>query len=429
MKNKKSRRNFLHQLAWGGAFAASISSVKAIAQKPPIFSATPKNSPKTKKYWEQIRQAFPLSNHRMYFNTGSQGASPQVVIDTVYEWMNKLERIGESGHREVEAVRAKIANFINADVEEIAITRNTTEGVNIAANSLSLQKGDEVIITTHEHIGGAAIWLALQQEKGIVVKLVELDLGGKDNLNRIKNSITSRTKVIAVSHVTCTTGMVLPIQEIILTCKERGIYSCIDGAHPLGMMSLDMKKLSPDFYAASGHKWLLGPKETGILYINKNILNEVKPSFVGACSDEKYDLQERLFEYGITARRYEYGTRNTPLIMGLGAAIDFINTIGIINVQYRERSLAEYLKTKLSKIEKVEILSPMAQEFSSAMVTFRIEGMKFNDIQEKLRFDPKCRVRGIHENHLNGIRISCTFFNDFKEMDKLIAAVEQLARI
>lgn len=422
MKNNKSRRNFLQKLAWGGAIAATISSSKALANQPYASRhPLPKN---LQIYWKQIRNDFPLSRHRMYFNTASLGPSPKIVIDTVHQCMQELNFMGEERHDKVNKVRTQIAHFIHCETDEVTITRNTTEGINIVAQSLPLKKGDEIILTKHAHIGGAAPWLALQQQKGIKIKLVDLDLTGKENFNLIKKAISRKTRAIVVSHITCTTGMVLPIKDIIQLCQEKGIYSCIDGAHPLGMIQLDMNSLQPDFYASSGHKWLLGPKGTGILYINKNIIEELNPSYVGAHSDSEYDLESKVFKYGDTAQRHEYGTRNTPIIMGLGAAITYINTIGIVNIEHRSKNLAQYLKKGLSKIKNVEILTPMNLQYSAAMVTFRIKGKKYQDIQEYLRFHPKCRTRGIHENDLNAVRISCAFYNNFDEMDKVITAIK-----
>jgi len=423
MKNEKSRRNFLKKMAWGGAIAGSISSVKAIAKQPSAFHPTPNNH---KEYWKLIRQDFPLLPHRIYFNTGSLGPSPQIVMDTVFYWMKNLNGIGEGGHEKIPKVREKLASFINCKPEEVTFTRNTTEGINIMAQSLPLEAGDEIILTKHAHVGGAAPWLALKKEKSISIRLIELDLTGKNNLEIIKNAVSSKTKAIVISHVTCTTGMVLPIKEINEFCRSKNIYTCIDGAHPLGMMQLDMKDLKPDFYASSGHKWLLGPKGTGILYINKNIIQTLKPSFVGAHSDKNYSLDDEIFEYGETAKRHEYGTRNTPIILGLGAAIDYISQIGILNIEHRGKSLATYLKNELSNFKKIEILTPIAPEYSASIVSFRIKGMKQETIQQKLKYNPKCRVRGIHENNLNAIRISCAFYNSFEEIDRLIAGIEDI---
>ncbi len=144
--------------------------------------------------------------------------------------------------------------------------------MNTVARSLSLKEGDEVILSKDEHIGGAAIWLALSKEIGITIKLVDLDYSGKNNFNIIKKSVTDKTKVLVLSHVTCTTGMILPVKKIANYCKKKGIISCIDGAQAVGMIPVNITDINPDFYVTSGHKWLFGSKGTGILYINEYFL-------------------------------------------------------------------------------------------------------------------------------------------------------------
>ncbi len=428
MKNNSSRRNFLRNITLGGA-AASMSSFSWIDNES-ISPDLSNSSIATDAYWTCVRQQFPLSDHRKYFNTGSLGASPKRVIDTVYKWMMKFEYLGEEGHEKIHNVHQKIADFINCDIEELAITRNTTEGINIAAQSIPLQAGDEIILTDHAHVGGAAPWLALQKSKGVTIKKIQLDSSGINNLDIIKESISKKTKVIVLSHVTCTIGMVLPIKEVIEYCKQQNhkIFTCIDGAHPLGMLHLDMKALQPDFYASSGHKWLLGPKGTGILYINKEIIRALNPVYAGAHTDSLYDLANNVFEHKYTANRVEYGTRNTPILLGLGDAVDFINEIGILNIEHRGKRLASHLKRGLSEISKIEIVSPMKAEFSSPIVTFRVKNQPFQKIQNAIKYHPKAkaRVRGIHENNINGIRISCGVYNSRREIDDLLEGLEDI---
>lgn len=429
MKNNSSRRKFLRNITLGGA-AASMSSFSWLENTNITSNLSNEGVINEEAYWSAVRQQFPLSDHRKYFNTGSLGASPKRVIDTVHKWMMKFEFMGEEGHEKIHKVHEKIAKFINCDIDEIAITRNTTEGINIAAQSIPFEAGDEIILTDHAHVGGAAPWLALQKSKGVTIKNIQLDSSGVNNLDLIKESISSKTKAIVLSHVTCTIGMVLPVKEVIEFCKKQDhkIFTCIDGAHPLGMMHLDMKALQPDFYASSGHKWLLGPKGTGIFYINKNVIRDLNPVYAGAHTDSRYDLANSIFEHKYTANRVEYGTRNTPIILGLGEAIDFISEIGILNIEHRGIALAAHLKKGLTKIHNVEIVSPMATEFSSPIVTFRVKNQPYQKIQNAIKYNPKAksRVRGIHENNINGIRISCGIYNSRIEIDNFLEGLEDI---
>lgn len=438
MKTIPNRRNFLSKMLLGSIAAtvlpkSGFSKNKSSSKETSIFNLPKELTHYSEDYWKFIRQQFPLNKRKIYLNTASLGASPRLVVDTVYDWTLKLEGMGESMQDRIQDTRIKASALIKCDVDELAITTNTTEGINIIAQSINFNEGDEVIITDHAHIGGAAPWLALQKTKGIKVMLVKLDGTGKYNLDIIKKIVSKKTKVVVVSHVTCTTGMVLPVKEIAEFCREKRIYTCIDGAHPLGMMDIDLHDINPDFYATSGHKWLLGPKGTGFLFINKETIKDLMPIHAGAYAGKNYNLEELIFEHNQKAQRIELGTRSTPTAMGLGAAIDFINAIGIKNVEKRGKDLATYLKNKLAELPNIEVLTPMESQYSASIVTFRVKGMDYQEAQEKIQTfaidnktvgKKKIRVRGIHENNLNAIRVSCTVYNNFEELDDLITILK-----
>ena len=422
---RQSRRKFIRNVALG-SLLGSLSFKNALG-KPSTWSKPTSFDKTDKDLWQEVRKAFLLSENRNYFNTAGLGVSPKIVIDTVHKNMLKVEEKGESFHSDFKKAHEVIAQFFATKSENIAITRNTTEGMNIIARSLSLKKGDEVILTTHEHVGGAVPWLALQDAFGVSVKLVDLDLSGEKNYDLIKKSITRKTRAVVVSHITCTTGMVLPVKEIAALCKANQIYSCIDGAQAAGMININFKDIKPDFYATSGHKWLFGPKETGLLFMDKQIVETTSPTFVGAYSVKEYNLKDKHISYIKDTSREEYGTRSMPIARGLESAINFLDDIGIDKVESRGKNMAEYLKTELGKIKGVEVLSPTNPQFASAIVTFRIEGTDYTKVANRLAHKYKCRVRAIYENDLNGIRISCAIYNNFEELDQLIEGVRQLA--
>jgi selenocysteine lyase/cysteine desulfurase len=258
--------------------------------------------------------------------------------------------------------------------------------------------------------------------------LVDLDITGKKNLQIIKDTVTSKTKAIAFSHITCTNGMKLPVKEIAAFCKSKNIYSCVDGAQALGMFPIDLTDMNPDFYTSSGHKWLFGPKGTGVLYMNKKWITKLNPVFAGAYTDSKFDLNSLTMEYLESVQREEYGTRNTAISLGLESAIDFINTIGIENVAKRGRELASYFRKGLSELNEVEILTPEATEFSASMITFKIKGKDNLKINQQIGREYKIRLRGIYENDLNAIRVSFAVFNTFKEINNLLIALKEVIK-
>ncbi|MEZ4688258.1 MAG: aminotransferase class V-fold PLP-dependent enzyme [Bacteroidia bacterium] len=375
--------------------------------------------------WTKVRKQFLLSSKKHHFNTGSLGPSPSAVVDKVCDLMRDLEERAYIGHEFTIPAHKKLAAFLNTTEEEIAITRNATEGMNIVARSLPLKAGDEILLTNHEHIGGAAPWMALQKDKGVIVKLVTLDMDGENNLQIIQNNITEKTRVISVSHVTFTTGMRLPVKEIATLCREKGIYSCIDGAQAVGMIPVDLKAINPDFYVGSGHKWMFGPKGTGLLFINKATIGACSPVFAGAYSDQEFDLNNLTLVYRNTVQREEYGTRNTPIIAGFGRAVDYISAIGIENIENRGQELANHFLAGLEKIPGIILLTPKNPAFAASIVTINKKGMDARKTALKLYKEKRIKVRAIFENDLGGLRISFSIFNSIKEVDLLLDALKE----
>ncbi len=266
------------------------------------------------------------------------GPSPFVVIDAVKSEMEDVERNARYGGWDT--VRPKVAKFINARDEEISLTHNVTEGIDIVACGLPLKRGDEVILTNHEHAGNAIPWLARARRDAIVVKVLLLAPTAAETLNRLNALITQHTRVIAVPHITCTIGQVLPAKEIAKLGHDKGLWVFFDGAHTPGMMPLDVKDIGCDFFATCGHKWMMGPKGTGFVYIRKEMQEVLEPYWAGALSDAGWDLQKGTLDYRKDAHKYDFGTQNAALYVGLGAAIDFLYHIGMENIARRDRALA-----------------------------------------------------------------------------------------
>lgn len=424
---KTSRRNFIKAKLLGGLFIASGLPLFSLGRWPKReLELPPLIGPNNDLDWNAVRQQFLIKEGNYFFNIASLGASPKIVVDRICESLQFNESIPREGYQERPVVRKKMAEFLNAKPSEIGITRNATESMNIIARSLDLKAGDEVILTDHEHIGGSAPWLAVQKEKDIKVKIVQLDLKGQDNLERISNSISDKTKVLSFSHITCTTGMQLPAKQIVGLCRERNIYSCIDGAQAVGLLPLDLGDLNPDFYTACGHKWLLGPKGTGILFMNEKVIPSCKAVFAGSFTDKTFDLNTQTLEFLETASRVEYGTRNAPLMKGLESAIDFISSLGIEQVMARSFELSNRFRVGLEALNEVSVLSPNNQLHSSPIVTFTMEGVNSKEAVKFLRTKKSIRLRHVYENNLNAIRASFSIFNSEEEVDFLLANIKAL---
>jgi selenocysteine lyase/cysteine desulfurase len=327
-------------------------------------------------------------------------------------------------------IRGKCATLLgpSCTAGEIAFVSTATEGINIILNGLPLKAGDEIITTTHEHVGLALPLAYRWKAAGVVVRAFEPDLVTRTgNVERIRRLLTPRTRLIFVSHVTCTTGQVLPVNEIGRLAAERRVWFALDGAQSLAHFPIDIAATGAHFYAASCHKWLMGPKRTGILYVRRDHLPQLASVVVGAYSEQTYSLAEGTVTLRADAQRFEYGTQNDALVYGIEAAADFVAALGPTKIWEHSRSLAERFRTTLETLKSVELVSPAEAEARSAIVTFRIAGRDNREVAGAL-VGRRLRVRSLGEAGLNAVRASFHVCNSETEVDKLLEAVAAVGR-
>lgn len=378
-------------------------------------------------YWRNVRQLFPLASDLIYMNNGTMGPSPYPVIEAVKNGM--MEGDHHCGYGGWEHTAAKIAGFVGADEDEIALTHNVTEGINIGCRGLPLRRGDEVILTTHEHVGNAFPWLNRQKQDGIVLRTFTPASTAAKTLNRIAGLINRKTRAIAVPHIPCTQGQVLPVKEICTLARDKGLYSIIDGAHGPGMLMLDLHDMGCDTYASCSHKWMLGPKGTGFLYVRNDFQQILQPHFVGGGGDNaKWDMTvqpAKMGKYAKGAHRYYGGTQSLGLYKGVSAAIDFMETIGMQNVHNRINALGTYTQSRLLELgDKIELLTPVEERSRCAITGFRVKGVAYTDVYESL-LKKNIRVRSVPENGVNCLRVSTHIYNSKAEVDKLIEGIQE----
>lgn len=379
------------------------------------------------QYWQSVREQFPLNPSLIYLNNGTMGPSPYKVLDAVKKVMTDTdENLTYSGW---ETASKKIASFVGAAENEIALTHNVTEGINIYAWGLPLKKGDEVILTTHEHVGNALPWLNRQKLQGIVLKTFSPAHTAAETLNRIDALITRKTKVIAIPHIPCTQGQIFPIKEICALGKSKGLFVVVDGAHGPGMLPLDLHEIGCDAYASCFHKWMLGPKGTGFLYVRKDFQQTLQTYFVGGGSDNaQWNMAVNpvvMGDYADGAHRYYGGTQNLALYKGVEAAIDFVSEIGISNIYKRIQYLGKYTQDALLTLDdKIELLTPTEEQSRCAVNAFRIRGVHFETFYKKA-LEHHIRIRMVPENGLNCLRVSTHIYNNIGEIDRLIALIKK----
>lgn len=378
--------------------------------------------------WREIRKAFPLTDQKAYFNTAGLGPTLAMAVDAVCERMKELAERSRDGRWLFDDVRAMMAEMVNSDPENLAFTRNTTEGINIAANNLVFEEGDEILLTNHEHVGGSSPWINLAKKKKLKVRLVDLDLNGEDNLDRIQSALSPKTKVFSFSHILCTNGLILPAKEIVKMCRECNVYTCVDGAQTVGMIEVDLKSIDPDFYAFSGHKWMFGPLGTGMVYIRDAILENNLPANAGAYTDSNFDLGSISLDYKETADREEYGTRNAALIAGLGEAIKFNQDLGIKLIRQRSEQLIQRFLNGVKENQSVLILSPTDPYKRSSIITFQLKQKDSRQAANWFRGEAQLKLRHVYEADLNAIRVSFAIFNQESEVDALLDAISDYSK-
>jgi selenocysteine lyase/cysteine desulfurase len=382
-------------------------------------------------YWNHMRWQFLIPEGQAYFNTGTLGASPRVVVDAVAEHLRYIEenlalwdfsadqpeRL--AGYRPEKDLRRKLGDFVHCDMEEIGLTINATMAMNLVANGLDLQKGDEVVITDKEHPGGRSGWDVKQRRYGVVVKEVAIasTVSDPDEIVRqFDAAMTPNTKVLAVPHITSGQGIILPVKKLCALAKARSIFTVIDGAQAVGQLHVNVRDLGCDAYFTSPHKWLLAPKGNGFLYVRRDVQERIWPTLA---SSQWNNHKEGMF------RLQQYGTLNQSLLRGLEVAVDFMDRIGRDRIEDRVRVLGDYLRRGLGQIPGVTITTPVNPALAAGITNYGVKGVAGRQLQDELWNRRRIRVRA---SGTTGVRQSCHIYNNVAELDATLEIVKSLAR-
>lgn len=384
-----------------------------------------KSDSKNESYWEFLKSQFSLEENLVYFNNGSLGPSPEYVIDRTEKYRRILDSFPSrymwgGWNTEKENVRKAIAKYLSADPETIALIHNTSEGMNLFANSFKLKAGDEIILADHEHRTGVAPFEYYCKSRG--VKLIRpvlpvLPSSEDEIIDIYRKCITKRTRLISMVHMTNTNGMILPVKQVSEIAHAREIFVCVDAAQTLGMIKTDISDLGCDFYAASGHKWIWGPKGTGILYAAKSRQELLKPLMVSNNWDE---VNIRMFE--------DYNTRNLPELLGLGSAIEFNNIIGQEKKEARIYELKHYFRSSMADDSRFIFKTPLPDRLSAGLQVVEIAGKDVNSAAKYLIDNHNIDCRPMTSHKLNALRISLSPFITLKDVDILVDALRSFSR-
>jgi L-cysteine/cystine lyase len=377
---------------------------------------------------ERARSQLAAVRNTLYFNTGWTGPSPACVLEEQKRVLDWLAADGVSHHvyeqlkKDIEMLRGRLARYLGADREEIAITRSTTEALNIVLGGIDWRPGQKIVTTTVEHGAGLVPAYVIRDRYGVEVDIVDLS-DGRDALRRLARAIDDRTRLVSVSHVGYNTGLRLPLKELSKVVAERGAELLVDGAQAVGVFRIDLHDLGCDYYAFPGHKWMLGPDATGALYIRRDRIAGLATSLAGNESAKRFDRNGHVSFYA-DARRFEMCDFNASLISGWIKALDFIEESGQENIERAIKKNAHYLKRRLAEIKRLNVLTPRAWEKSAGLVSIEIQGKRAKAVFRHLL---KKGIVARYTHDPSYLRISVNYFNTREELDTLADALRQLS--
>lgn len=380
---------------------------------------------------QAIRQALPALAELTYMNSGGEGIMAEPVLKSYVEGLERFERYGYWIRRTVEAdyvrARERIAALVAADPDEVAVTRSGTDGVAIVLGAFDFKPDDELLIGSEEHEAILHPAAALITTSGVKVNRFIFHHDQAKTLESFVSKLTNRTRLAAFSHVSCETGIRQPAVDMIRAAHARGVQVLLDGAQTIGAIPVNFRDLDCDYLTGSAHKWLCGPKGSGMLVIRRDRIAGLIPRYVGggSLSDPAPQNPEPLDDFKVAfnpaASRFEYGMRNPTVYSGIVAAIDYLDGIGIEAIADHERQVSTLLKKRLAAIDGVVVQTPIDWESSSAIVNFTIKAMTGNDIRTRLWNDWKIVQRAV--GWPDGVRLSIAYFTSPEDVDRVIAAV------
>jgi|SRR6188768_944108 len=400
----------------------------------------------------ELRNDFPIFKKKIngkdlvYLDNASTTQKPYSVINSITDFYSNYNsnihravyQLAEEATELYEQSRKKIANFINVRPEEIIFTRNTTESINLIAHSWArsnLKKDDVIAITEIEHHSNIVPWQILCQEIGTRLEYVGIDESGFLDVEYLIELISSRkVKLVSISHMSNVLGTIVPIERIIKTAHQYDIPVIVDGAQSVPHMPVDAKNLDCDFLVFSAHK-MLGPTGVGVLYAKKELLEKMKPFMGGG------DMIKEVFKfhtnYNEVPYKFEAGTPNIADVVGFGAAVDYLEKIGMENIRKHEIYLTEYALESMQSLKYITIYGPMDSKFRGGVISFNIADIHPHDLATIMN-DHGIAIRSGH--HCAQVlmqrldvpatsRASFYIYNTKEEIDKFVNAIKEAGRI
>jgi cysteine desulfurase/selenocysteine lyase len=393
---------------------------------------------------DKIRMEYPiLQSGVIYMDSAASSLTPEPVLDKMTEFYHQyranidrgIHRLSQRASEEYVLAHEKVARFLNArSDEEVVITRNTTEGLNMVANGLKWNKGDKIVATVMDHHSNFIIWQRVKQRHGAKLEIVRPNEQGLFNLTDFDRAIDDSTRLVAVPHVSNAVGSIAPIRDIVKIAASKGALTVIDAAQSVPHMKVDVREVDCDFLAFSGHK-MCGPTGSGGLYIKGEMAEQIEPSYIGGGTIQDVSLGE----YQLTSgwRRFEAGTPAIAEGIGLGRAVDYMTQLGMENVRAHEMELGRKLYEGLKEIGKVKVYGPEDPKDRVALTSFNVGDLNPHDVALALDVSKKIMIRSGHHCalptmkeiiHADGTaRASLYVYNSAEEVEVLLSTMEEIA--
>ena len=379
------------------------------------------------------RAEMPVTGRKAYLNTGTAGPLARVTQEALEAGARFDYETGRGTFSsfpvlldDIVNLRAGFASLMGVDESEVALTHHTTDGINIVANGLAWQAGDEIVTTSAEHEGGLLPLYVQKRRFGVVVRVV--DIGPGDSPDEIAvnlgRAIGPRTRLLAISHVNWNTGLRMPIESIAAIARERGVLTLVDGAQSAGAIPLDLGSSGVDFYAAPAQKWLCGPEGIGALWVRAGSLALLEPTFIGFFSlvdTSSYDLSGN-FMPAPGARRFEVGSVYRPAIKAMRANLDWLSQeLGWPWIHARIAALAERARSALLSIAEVDMVT--RADAGSGLLTFALRGYDHGRVVAELE-KSDIVIRNLHDP--DALRVSTGFYNDDEDIARLVEGLRAI---
>ncbi len=398
----------------------------------------------------KVRQDFPLlaengkGKNLIYFDNACQSLRPNQVIDKVAEYYREYPACGgRSMHRlatkvtnQCDEAREVIANLIKAKKkEEIIFTRNTTEGINLVANSIGLQNGDVVITTDREHNSNLIPWQVLKKKIGIVHKIIATNSDGLLDMETYQKVLNEGAKLVSMGYTSNLDGVSINAESVINIAHKYGAKVLLDGAQAIPHKNVNVSKLDADFLVFSGHK-MLGPSGIGVLYGKQQLLDNLEPFLVGGDTVESSTYDSHIFLP--SPEKFEAGLQDYAGIIGLGEAVRYLNNISVDAIQKQELELNTFITSEITKNPRLKILGPKDPAYRSGIISFTVEGADVHQVALMLDSSAGIMIRSgqhcVHSwfnarNIKGSVRASLYFYNTLKEAEQFVISLDKVLRV